>query len=507
MKKFIFATLSLLLAGFLFVACGGDDPQDLPAVHEYLSLRSSMPADGAEVNHDEINVISCKFSAMVAVSSAANITLNGTRLTAQASSNSLDIPVTLQPNTRYTLTIPEGSVHETGNPNRINRAITLTFSTRAGGSAQELPQNGAMAMTRMLGFGWNLGNHFDSYDGGNAAGNYRIEWNRDCPYWDGAIPTEKLYQNLAAAGVKSVRIPVTWGPYQNMTDGHYTIDANYMNTIRRNVIWAKNAGLVVILNTHHDEYWQDAYTASTDKAVNEAIETRIQATWQQIAEAFKDEGSYLILETFNELNHNWKTPTAGELRIQNEWNQLAVDAIRAAGGENATRWISVPSYQASPTYALSSDFRLPTDPAGKLIVAIHCYDPYDFTLRDPLKTTWGTDADKKAITNLLNRVKQKFIDKDIPCYLGEFGCSMHATPQENLIRRYYLQYFCRAAYFAGLAGCIWDNNGLGQGPEHHAYFSHADGQWTNDQQSVVQDMIRALTSTDPDYTLQSIKLE
>ena len=124
--------------------------------------------------------------------------------------------------------------------------------------------------------------------------------------------------------------------------------------------------------------------------------------------------------------------------------------IRATGGQNTNRWIAVPSYQSSPGLALSDDFKIPDDASKRLIVAVHCYDPYDFTLRNPLSSSWGSEADKLAITNLLNQLKAKFIDQNIPCYLGEFGCSRHTTEEENRIRDYYLEYFCRAAHFLPL---------------------------------------------------------
>ena len=83
----------------------------------------------------------------------------------------------------------------------------------------------ALRMARAMGWGWNLGNHFDTGANSDAAGNpidfQRPKWG----YWDGATPTRQLYQNLASIGVGTVRIPVTWGVYQ-ANDADYTIDAD-----------------------------------------------------------------------------------------------------------------------------------------------------------------------------------------------------------------------------------------------------------------------------------------
>ena len=503
-KKLLACLFSVLTLGAL-ASCGGDEPAEpIPTpgngLKETIIQRASSIAEGQEVDAKQVSTITLNYNTVVNINQEARVTLNGERVTPQRNATtamSIDIPVSLEPGMSYTLEVPSGTVVDKNDQRATAKAYTLRFTTKKSGE-QNLPDNGAMAMTKALGFGWNLGNHFDSHNNGRPVSADMKHW------WDNATPTEALYQTLAAQGVQTVRIPVTWGPWEGEAP-QYTINANFMALVKQNVEWAREAGLKVVLNTHHDEYWMDAYAAGGNTAVNDSLKQRIAATWRQIAETFKQEGDYLILETFNELNHEWKDATQREIEIQNEWNQLAVDVIRSTGANNATRWIAVPSYQASPKCALRNDFALPNDPAGKLIVAIHCYDPYDFTLRDPLKTTWGTDADRKAITDVLNKVKEKFIDQDIPCYLGEFGCSLHVTEAENAIRATYLEYFCRAAHFAGLAACLWDNHNPGQGPEHHAFFSHNNGAWMDGQEPIVKKMIKALTSTDANYTLESIR--
>lgn len=505
--KRLCAVFAFGAAAFTLAACGDetDDSDDAGnsgnSNKTYLVQRSCTISEGAELDAESTTSVTIGYNNVVSISDNADVTLNGVKVTPafnKQTKMSVDIPLALEVGQSYELKIAEGAFKNANNAKEVNPAFTLKFTTRKTGE-QSLPQNGAMAITKMLGFGWNLGNHFDTSSGQDGV---HPQWG----YWDGKkLPTEALYKSLAKAGVKTVRIPVTWGNYQDMKDGNYTIEAAYMEEVAQNVAWARDAGLVVVVNTHHDEYWQDAFTAGGNDAKNAEIKDRLEKTWRQIANRFKDEGDYLILESFNELNHDWKTPNARELAIQNEWNQLVVDVIRATGGKNATRWIAVPSYQASPSLALRDEFKIPTDPANKIIVAVHCYDPYGFTLRDPLDTTWGTESDKKAITNLLNQLKAKFIDKDIPCYLGEFGCSRHTTDKENKIREFYLEYFCRAAHFAGLAACLWDNHNPGGGPEHHAFFSHDDGSWEDGSEPLVKMMIKALTDNSPSYTLESIK--
>lgn len=509
-KTFLILGAALCTMGFTSCSSSDDDGSgSTPSgtLTEDITLRSTTPAEGAEVDAATTTIISLQYASTVTISSKANVTLNGTQVTPAISTvtaTKVEISVSLEAGKSYTLIVPSGTILGKDDASRTAKALTLNFTTKKG-ATDDLPDNDAMKVTRMLGFGWNLGNHFDSDNTDNVEGNYKPNYG----YWDNqATPTEALYKKLAAAGIKTVRIPVTWGPYENMTDGNYTIESNFMATVKQNVLWAKAAGLNVILNTHHDEYWLTANAASTNATLKAEIEARIKATWTQISNAFKDEGDYLILETFNELNNSWKTPSAGELTIQNEWNQIAVDAIRATGGNNATRWIAVPPCQASPTYALKDEFKLPTDKANKLIVAVHSYDPYNFTIASTLEEKWGHKSgnsyDESNIDKLMSDLKTKFIDNNIPCYIGEIGCSKHTTTLGEQCRQYYFEYFCRSAYCHGLACCLWDNYNKGAGSEHHAYFDHNNGEYVDDGATLIPLMIKANTSTDNSYTLESI---
>ena len=505
MKKIVCGLLSLILSTFAFISCGGDEGGEVkPGLQETLVLRSSSLTEGSEVDASSTTVITLSYNDLVTVASAANITLNGKSVTAsnnKVTSMAIDITVSLESGTSYTLNVPSGSVLAQKDASQTAPDYTLHFTTKKSGE-QALPSNDAMALTQKLGFGWNLGNHFDSHNNGERVPESWGSW------WDRATPTELLYQRLAAAGVSTVRIPVTWGPWEGEAPT-YTIESDYMKLVAQNVFWARDAGLNVVLNTHHDEYWQDIYSASNNADTNASIKERIHATWRQIAEYFKNEGDYLIFESFNELQdggwgygHN-VSDGGKQYSILNEWNQLVVNTIRATGGNNLSRWIAVPGYAATPSFTMDH-LIIPSDDAGKIIVAVHCYDPYNFTLGTDLATTWGTAAEKKAITDVLDKLKEKYIDQDIPCYLGEFGCSRHVTNKENAYRAFYLEYFCRAAHFAGLSACLWDNFNPGGGSEHHAYFSHNDGSWMDNSESLVKSMIKAITSNDESYTLESI---
>ena len=498
-----------------FTSCGGSDdpePDPTPTPSVTVSLKSQSIAEGSEVDAKETPELQLTYSTSVKLSANADITLNGTKLTASRNPKDvtgIQIPLSLEEGVDYTLIVRAGSVVANSDATASAPEFKLNFKTKP--KAQPV-NNDATALTKKLGWGWNLGNHFDTSTGEDGK---PYQWG----YWDNAKPTQTLYTNLKKAGASTVRIGVTWGNRQTGAD--WTIDADYMAEVRQNVEWAEAVGLNVILNTHHDEYWLDIKTAATNSIVNEQIKDRLQKTWKQIAEAFKDKGEFLFFETFNEVQDGqwgWganRTDGGKQYRTLNEWNQVVVDAIRATGGQNATRWIGVPGYASSPTFVLDDNFVLPSDAANRLMVSVHFYDPSDFTLTPETsgKNQWGhtaeagksvADNNEEHVVDVFKKLQEKFILNNIPVYIGEYGCVMQTSDRSNKFRSYYLEYVCRAAHTYNLPVVIWDNNVTGGGNEHHGYFNHNDGTYLNNAEGLVQTMIRATTSDDADYTLESI---
>ena len=518
MKKTFFQLL-MLLASFSLFSCGGSDGDDsTPTPSVSLQLVSQSIAEGAQVDAASTTVLTLNYNNPVRVA-GNGVTLNGIAVKAKVSGNtSVEIPLTLAEGTVYTLKVAWGAIVAAADGKVVAPEFTLNFTTK-GNQQPPIDENSPIA--KKMGWGWNLGNHFDTSSGADGV---RPQWG----YWDNAKPSQVLYNNLKNAGASTVRIGVTWGNYQNTSN--WEIDANYIAEVKQNVEWAEAAGLIVILNMHHDEYWLDIKGAANNSSTNTNIKNRIEKTWKQIAEAFKDKGEFLIFESFNEIQDGgwgWganRTDGGKQYKTLNEWNQLVVNTIRATGGNNATRWIGIPSYAANPSLALETGFVLPTDAANRLMVSVHFYDPSNFTLSPYVSddsseyksggySEWGHTAAKgKAdagsnedhVVDIFKRLHNKFVAKNIPVYIGEYGCVMHKNNRSNYFRNYYLEYVCRAAHEYGMPLCIWDNNASGGGNEHHGYFNHTDGQYLNAMESLVKTMIKAATSDDASYTLESV---
>ena len=512
----LLSLLSLMFITLCFsglVSCGDDDPGDTPTPKQTISVRSCSITNGTEYEAASLSEVTISYNATVAISNADGILLNGVKCSAKTSgTTAMDVIITLpalEEGKAYTLNIAEGAIVSKTDAKVKAPAYSVSFTTKA---APQPINNDATALTKKLGWGWNLGNHFDTSSGEDGV---HPQWG----YWDNATPTQSLYTNLKAAGASTVRMGVTWGNYQ---DAEWNIEASYIAEIKQNVEWAEAAGLNVILNMHHDEYWQNIKEAASNNIVNDQIKDRIAKTWKQIAEAFKDKGDFLIFESFNEIQDGgwgWganRTDGGKQYRTLNEWNQLVVSTIRATGGNNATRWIGVPAYASSPAFAVDDNFVLPTDPANRIMVSVHFYDPSNFTLTPEGNnglSEWGhTAAAGKAdpnsnedhVVETFKKLQEKYIANNIPVYVGEYGCVMHNTDRSNLFRNYYLEYVCRAAHTYNLPVIIWDNNVAGGGNEHHGYFNHNDGTYLNDSEPLVKAMIKATTSDDASYTLESV---
>ena len=374
----------------------------------------------------------------------------------------------------------------------------------------------------LLGLGWNMGNHFDAFYNYAGAGDLYNYPNETC--WGASPATQTTFDGVKKAGFTSVRIPVTW--LNMIGEGpEYKIDETWMNRIYEVVGFAEKAGLKVIINTHHDEnngddHWLDIKAASRSAADNARIKAKIAAVWTQIAEKFKDKGDFLIMESFNEIQDGgwgnsaeFKKDPSIQCNVLNEWNQVFVDAVRATGGNNATRWLGVPTYAAGTSWA--KYFVLPDDPAKKIMMAVHCYDPYDYTIGDKQYSDWGHTGtsgkkvpgdNEKYLNDLFLSLNSEYVAKGIPVYLGEFGCSMRSSSDARAwaFYKYYMEYFAKCASTNRLPGLLWDNGSKSYGKECHGYIDHGTGGYIGDSKVIVDLLVKAMFNKNESYTLQSV---
>ena len=499
--KNIINTMSLAAVALFATACQDTDAQIEITDAEPVQLATVTIIQDKPIFFGE-TTIKVTFDQFIgfATKNTSQITINGApvdKAWVAGISKDLTVTKTLDFCKKIQLHIPAGLI--IGPQNKpYNQDIDVDYEL------EDVPSNAATAVTQMLGWGWNLGNHFDT--SGDAI---KQGWG----YWDQVdiIPAAP-FQTLAGVGAKTVRIPTTWTDHM---DDNYVINAAYLDEVAGCVDKALGAGLNVILNTHHDSFETDLGNAAKDDEAYKKDSTIIVELWKQVATKFAGHNEKLIFETFNEVHagDNWGGGTEEEYALLNKWNQWAVDAIRKTGGNNATRWIGVAGYAANIDLTITH-LELPNDPANRIMVSTHCYDPYNFCLQPyadgtSLAPMWGhtsdpSGADELYVLTQLFKLRAAYIENNIPCYLGEYGCVWRNTPEENAFRAYYLEFFCRAANLACIPMFVWDNNSKEAGNEANGYLDHATGAWVNDSETMVPTMIKACTSTDASYNFQSI---
>lgn len=376
--------------------------------------------------------------------------------------------------------------------------------------------NEAIQFAMRMGIGWNLGNQFDAHYNG-------------CSYeegWGNKAVSEQTFKLLRKAGFRSVRIPITWmGHIGNAPT--YTLEAGWLDRIAEVVGWAKKAGLIVIINIHHDGFgaadtpskgyhWIDLPGAAKDEELNQRIKQELTMVWLQIAKRFQYEGEYLVFETLNEIQDGgWggganRTDGGAQYRVLNEWNQVCVDAIRAGGGQNATRYIGVPGYVCNPDLTVEN-LVLPQDEVpDRLMVAVHSYDPWDYA-GSAQYNEWGhtgkdvvPGADENAYVGMLNRLFNMYVRRGVPVYFGEFGAVRRASKEDEEFRLYYFRYICKAMRDRRIPALYWDNGNSKAGNDGFGVINHATGKFIGNGEQAVRAMVDSWENNDPNYTLQSV---
>lgn len=274
--------------------------------------------------------------------------------------------------------------------------------------------------------------------------------------WGQPFTTPEIVKAMADRGFKSLRIPVTW--YNHMGAGpDYTIDKEWMDRVEEVANYAFDNNMYVILNIHHDDLKSTRpgtwLTLTYD--TQDAVRDQLVKVWTQIANRFKDYGDYLIFETLNEprepeTSHEWSTGTEENRSVLNALNLAAVNAIRATGGNNAERFISVPQYAASPTAAIES-MVIPNDDA-KVIVAIHYYAPVWFCLNLGGQERWGTPEEYETLENDIKSFREQFNDKGQAVYIGECGASNQDNYGDRIM---YFDAFSKACEAYDITPIFW----------------------------------------------------
>jgi endoglucanase len=272
--------------------------------------------------------------------------------------------------------------------------------------------------------------------------------------WGNPLVTQELMQKYAAAGYKSIRIPITWTDHTGPAP-MYAVDPVWMDRVQQVVDWALGAGLRVMINTHHDSWqWINAMPTKHDEVL-----TRFTAIWTQVGERFANYPPTLMFESINEPQFAGVDDATGRVLLD-ELNTTFFDVVRSTGGMNATRPLVLPCLHTNSGQAnldsLAATIAKLSD--ANLITTFHFYGFWPFSVNIMGYTKFNT-ASVNNITEGFDPVYDTFVTKGIPAIVGEFGLLAGASVERGELLKYheYVSHYSRAKRMTHM---FWDTGGL-----------------------------------------------
>lgn len=323
----------------------------------------------------------------------------------------------------------------------------------SGSGAQEMKDVSSMDLVKDMKLGWNLGNSLDVCNAdrdGDGQVNEHSD-NVDETLWGNVKTTKKIFETLKDEGFNAVRIPITWRDH--MSDD-YTVDVDWMNRVQEVVDYAYDLDMYVIINVHHDGGGDPEFGAWIRNASEDydGVLKKYKTLWNQICERFQDYDEKLIFESMNEVGFD-DMSVSDAYETLNNLNQEFVDLVRASGGNNPNRHLLIAGYWTDVEKTCSDKYKMPNDPAGKCIVSVHYYTPWEFCTTN-INHEWGTPQEVKVMQGKVNDMVTNFVDKGIPVIIGEFGTGVWNEESSGI---YFSEMFVKLCHDAGIATFMWDD--------------------------------------------------
>lgn len=331
----------------------------------------------------------------------------------------------------------------------------------------------------------------------------------------GPIPAAH-FTTIKNAGFNHVRIPVTWG-YRIDTwpasGNPVTINGTFLANVKTSVDRALAAGLIVILNTHHEDWFQYYWAAKHNAVIKldrsgsdqsgHPWEYKLDATGRSALSIYKDiykqivttfdSPAYdnLILEGLNEPafkvrnkanwggDSTWQNNSAnyllafdpangGDAKV-NDLNQQIFTLVQDNDVNGARRTYSMTVNNMNNHYSYDN-LTLPTystwtltQRLDRLMATIHYYHSFDWTHPSSSPdNSWGTTADHAELHGRLDHVRDA---RDgtlagLCTNIGEFGIAHNERlgRADADVEAWY-RAVTAAAKNRNLTATVWDDGG------------------------------------------------
>jgi endoglucanase len=281
-------------------------------------------------------------------------------------------------------------------------------------------------------------------------------------YLQNPVTTKAMLQAVKDKGFNFIRIPTTWFPHWDTE----TFEASWITRVKQIIDWCVELDLYCILNLHHDGSASGWLNAFTDPTALANAKVQLTTYWTIIATEFKDYSHKLIFEGMNEVLDafdSWSQPTEAEHASLNQLYQTFVDTVRATGGKNIDRFLSINTYGATPYYTY---FVMPTDTvANRLMVQVHYYAPQDFCWYtgsgsgNTAVTAYDPIVHGAVLDVLFANLNTRFVSQGIPVIIGEWASyNKSLNTAERAEHAYEFVSKCKAY---GIKCVWWDAGGNG----------------------------------------------
>lgn len=259
--------------------------------------------------------------------------------------------------------------------------------------------------------------------------------------WGGAPARKADFARIAAAGFKTVRIPVRWHN-KSSEKPPYTIDPKWMARVQQIVDWALAEDLNVILNSHHFDPIHDDPLA---------VAAWHGGVWKQIAKRFEGyPEDTLWFELENEPHKNFNhtnllqtlAPALKEVRALHPTRAVII------GGEN---WSGIKSLETLP---------LPEDPNTH--PTFHYYDPFTYTHQGaewtapdipPVGRAFPTTEDAAQLAKDVHAVQAYIARTGKTPFMGETGAFDRHISLADRVK--YHRMITDAFAPTGIGVCVW----------------------------------------------------
>ncbi len=347
----------------------------------------------------------------------------------------------------------------------ILAVVALGVSLGARGATAPFSRS-AMEFARSINLGVNIGNTFDCPSGNELD-------------WGTQRVTKSLIRLYKTKGIDAVRIPVTWRNHFSVDDPKHEIRRAFLDRVQDVVDMCMDEGMVVLLNIHHDggsEGWPREWL--TIDGVNEDRANAVLSDiWRQIATRFRAYDERLVFEAFNEIRKakSHPGPDGGEegkddwggkplyCKTVNRYAKTFYDTVRATGGNNARRYLLIPTYAATDHEPSCMEWKHPNPSDSHVMVSIHAYEPGWFCLWSD-RADYNREEFAKRLDDVFGMMKRVFLDKGIPVVIGETGADTRyydkeKTQPNDADRVKWAKHY---GYMAGRFGCpcfLWETGG------------------------------------------------